>query len=212
MLISDCTDTHAHTLHVVCLAPGFFFFSCDSIASLSCVVTMAKRIRRWKPMWIPCGGKFQKAHVEEWEQEVHASEYSDQEPEYHWTDPCCRYHRSHDSCDESESNSGAFWASRHADPVCPPVPLDDGWGHLVHYHQSLQVYLPRQCHPRNHFQVRVRRRESPQCRQKRHRWTLNRWTRRHRPVWSHAHSAFFAASGEILFGYEEDIQDGKLLG
>ena len=44
---------------------GSFFFSCDSIASLSCVPTMAKWIRRWKPIWIPHGGNFQKAYVEE---------------------------------------------------------------------------------------------------------------------------------------------------
>ena len=62
------------------------------------------------------------------EQEVHASGYPDQEPEYHWRDPSPRYHQSHDSCDESESNCEPHWASRHADPVCLLVPLDDGWG------------------------------------------------------------------------------------
>ena len=66
-------------------------------------------------IWTQCGGNFQKAYVEEWEQEVHSSEYSDQEPEYHWRDPCPRYHQSHDSCVKSESNCGPHCASRHAD-------------------------------------------------------------------------------------------------
>ena len=37
------------------------------------------------------------------------------------------YHPSQDSCDESESSCGTYWPSRHAEPVCVPVPLDDGW-------------------------------------------------------------------------------------
>ena len=31
---------------------------------------MAKWTRRWKPIWIPYLSNFQKAYVEEWEQEV----------------------------------------------------------------------------------------------------------------------------------------------
>ena len=68
---------------------GSFFFRVT--ASPPCL-TMAKWIRRWKPIWIPYGGNFQTVCVEEKEQEVHASENSDQEPEYHWRDPCPRYH------------------------------------------------------------------------------------------------------------------------
>ena len=38
---------------------------------LSCVVTTANWIRLWKPIWIPYGDNFQKAYVEEWDQEAH---------------------------------------------------------------------------------------------------------------------------------------------
>ena len=83
-----------------------FFLSFDSIASLSCVVTMAEWNRRWKPIWISYAGNFHQAHMEEWEQEVYASENSDQEQDCHWRDQCPRFHQSHDFCDESESDCG----------------------------------------------------------------------------------------------------------
>ena len=98
---------------------GPFFFrsplQCIPCFLFLCKGTMAKWIRRWKPIWIPCGANFQKVYVEEWEQKVHASEYSDQEPEYHWRDPCPRYHQSHASYDEIESNYGPYLAPMHAE-------------------------------------------------------------------------------------------------
>ena len=48
---------------------------------------MVKWTRRWKPIWIPYGSSFQKAHVEEWEQEVHTSDDPGQECGHRWQDP-----------------------------------------------------------------------------------------------------------------------------
>ena len=73
----------------------------NNTASLSRVVPMSKWIRPWKPIWIPHGGNFQKAYVEEWEQEVYSHEYS-----------CPSFHQTHDSRDESESNHGSYSASK----------------------------------------------------------------------------------------------------
>ena len=42
---------------------------------------MAKWIYQWKPILISHGDTFQEAHVEEWEQEAHAPEFSGQELE-----------------------------------------------------------------------------------------------------------------------------------
>ena len=63
------------TLCVLFVLPfGPCFPSGDKTASLSRVVTMARWIRRWKPIRIPYGGNFQKAYVEELEQEVYSHE------------------------------------------------------------------------------------------------------------------------------------------
>ena len=98
--------------------------------------TMARWFRHLKPLWIPCGDNFKEVYEEEWVQEAHTSEYSDQESEYHWRDPSSWYwgtqdpadRLAHNSCDESNSNCGQQWAPRYADPVCLSVPTDDGWG------------------------------------------------------------------------------------
>ena len=39
---------------------------------------MATWAYRWKPIWISHDDTFQEAHVKEWEQKAHASEYSGQ--------------------------------------------------------------------------------------------------------------------------------------
>ena len=47
-------------------------------------------------------------------------------------------------------------------PTVCLYPWTTAGAHLVNYHQSLQVYLPRRSHLGSHMQIRVRRRESPQ--------------------------------------------------
>ena len=55
---------------------------------------------------------------------------------------------------------------------------------IVRTHEIVAMVPRCLCHPGNHFQVPVRRRESPQS-QKTHQWTLNHWTRQH-----HRHLVF----------------------
>ena len=47
-------------------------------------------------------------------------------------------------------------------PTVCLYPWTTAGAHLVNYHQSLQVYLPRRSHHGSHIKIRVRRRESPQ--------------------------------------------------
>ena len=64
-------------------------------------------------------------------------------------------------------------------PTVCLYPWTTAGAHLVNCHQSLQVYLPRRSHLDSHIQIRVRRRESPQSRQRTHKWSLSHWTRQH---------------------------------
>ena len=50
---------------------------------------------------------------------------------------------------------------------------------IVRTHEIVAMVPRCLCHPGNHFQVLVRRGESPQSHQKTHQWTLNHWTRQH---------------------------------
>ena len=116
------------TLRMLCvLLFGSRVLSCDSMASLSCVVTMTKWIRYWNPVWIPYGGNFQKAYVEEWEQEVHAPNTVIRNQSIIAGTRVPGTPLSHDSSDEGVSNCGPYWAPRHADSDRPPVHTDDGW-------------------------------------------------------------------------------------
>ena len=76
---SDSLNTHVTLCVLFVLLFGHCAPSNNSAASLLRVLPMSKWIRRWKPIWIPYGGNFQKAFVAEWEQEVHSYEYSDRE-------------------------------------------------------------------------------------------------------------------------------------
>ena len=67
-------------------------------------------------------------------------------------------------------------------------PSSDGTT-MVTTHEIVAMKSRCLCHPGNHFQVPVRRGESPQSRQKTHQWTLNHWTRQH-----HRHLVFKAPS------------------
>ena len=81
----QCGDACLHFACCVSCSLVLVFFGTHSIASLSCVVTMATWIRRWNPVVATS-----RRIVEEWEQEVYASIYSDQEIEHHCRDPCPR--------------------------------------------------------------------------------------------------------------------------
>ena len=84
------------------------------------------------------------------------------------------FHRlAHDTCDKSDSNCGPYWAPRHAAPSVYLYPRTTAGAHLVKYHRPLHFYLPRHSHLGSHIQIRVRRRESPQSRQRTHQWSLS---------------------------------------
>ena len=93
--------------------------------------------RHWKPIWVPFGDSFQKAFLEEWEQEAHASVYSGQVSEYRWktqdlSDKEIFARLTHESSDESESICGPYWTPK---PVNSSgiffdtlKRMGDGWG------------------------------------------------------------------------------------
>ena len=74
--VTRCSATARSRMRALYLLFVLFlvFFRVAATPPLSCVVTLAKWIRRWRPIWIPYGDNFQKVHVEECEQEVHASD------------------------------------------------------------------------------------------------------------------------------------------
>ena len=51
----------------------FVLFLCQFNCAIFCVATVVKWTRRW-PVRIPYGNSFQKAYLDEWEQEVHTSD------------------------------------------------------------------------------------------------------------------------------------------
>ena len=166
--------------------------------------------------------------MDEWEQEVYAFEYSDQEPEYHCRDPHPRYHQPHDCCDGSEGNCGSYWASKHTDPDCLHVPKDDGWSAsrelppvppgLSSTRQSSWQPLPDTSAPMKPWVFNRHFLSKPtESRKRRHQWSLSHWTRLH-----HRHPVFampFIQSSlaspnrlllphpddEMLSGSEEDV-------
>ena len=154
----------------------------DNTASLSRVVTMAKWVRRWKPISIPYGGNFQKANVEEREQKVYSYEYSDEESEYHWRDPCPDTTRLTTPATRTRVIAGHIRPESMQTPNVYMYPRTAGTLR-VNYHLSLQVFLPRHCHLGSHIQLRVIRRSlrylkdissaSPQSRKRAHQWSLN---------------------------------------
>ena len=141
---------------------------------------MAKWIRRWKPVWIPHGGNFQKADVEE---------YSDQEPECRCRDPCPSYHQAHHSCDENESNHGSYLASKIAEVECLHVLKDDGWNAsrglppippgLPSTHLSSWQPYPDTSNQTSPVYLKDISSASPQRRKRGHQRSLNHWTHRH---------------------------------
>ena len=199
LLFSLCSFGREYRLFVVCGDDG------------------PKWIRRWKPIWIPSGGSFQKAEVDEWEEEVYAFENSDQGPEYHCRDPCPRYHQPHDSCDGSESHCGSYWASQHADPDCLHVPKDDGWSAsrelppvppgLSSTRQSPWQPCPDTSAPMKRWVFKRLSSASPQSRKRAHQWSLSHWTRLH-----HRHPVFampfiqssLASPNQLLLPHPDD--------
>ena len=123
----------------------FGLFLCQFNSVLFCVATMVKWTRRWKPIWIPHGNSFQKAFVEEWEQEIHTSDDPIQECGYRWKDPSTWSRRAHessekemfasltgtDSGDESDSPCESYCAPKLLDfdyvPYGAHKPADNGW-------------------------------------------------------------------------------------
>ena len=75
--------THAHTFLVVI----FLLLCVGNIASFLILRSDdGLMVSTLGALWVRYGDSCRKGHVEEWEQEAHASEYSGQELEYRWKD------------------------------------------------------------------------------------------------------------------------------
>ena len=129
----------------------------ENIASLSCAVTMAKWIRRRKPIWIP---------------------YVATSRRLKWMSGCKKSMPSNtlirnqsiiagthvpDTTSLTTPTTGAraiaghIWLQSMQTPTVHMYPRMTAAALRVSYHQSLQVFLPRASHHGSHFQIRVLR-------------------------------------------------------